>query len=83
MLVDSLMLIYGVRDIFMGLTLYAAAHFRTRQSLGSIVLAGAGIAFVDGLACWIYVKRDEWNHRGYTPMVAVVGFMLLGSFDSA
>lgn len=81
-LIDSMMLIYGVRDIFMGLAMYSAAYFGNHKSLGWIVIAGAGVAFVDGLACWLYVGKGQWNHWGYTPMVGVVGIMLLGIFDT-
>lgn len=33
-LVDGLMIIYGVRDIFMGLAIYSAAYLGNRRSLG-------------------------------------------------
>jgi hypothetical protein len=42
------MVIYGARDIFVGLALYSAAYFGTRKSLGWVPTAGSGVAFVDG-----------------------------------
>ncbi|TVY84212.1 hypothetical protein LSUE1_G001106 [Lachnellula suecica] len=80
-LVDTLMLVYGVRDIFIGPAMYSAAYSGDRKHWGLIVLAGGGVAFVDGLACWLYVGKGEWNHWGYPPLVAGVGAVLLGVLD--
>lgn len=79
-LVDNLMVIYGARDIFMGLAIYSAAYFGDRKTLGWILLAGSGVAFVDGGVCWAQGK-GEWNHWGYAPMLTAVGSMLLGILD--
>ncbi|RDX54656.1 hypothetical protein K466DRAFT_584226 [Polyporus arcularius HHB13444] len=76
-LVDSLMIIYGARDVFMGLAIYAAAYFGNRKALGSIVLAASAVAAVDGAVCKMN-GEGEWAHWGYAPMVALVGALLLG-----
>ncbi|KKK22289.1 hypothetical protein AOCH_000152 [Aspergillus ochraceoroseus] len=76
-LVDSLMHVYGVRDIFMGLAIYAAAFFGTRQSLGWTLIAASSVAFADGVICWSWGK-GEWGHWGYAPIITVVGSALLG-----
>ena len=81
-LVDNLMIIYGVRDIFMGLAMYATTHFGNRKALGWILIAGSGVAFADGVVCWNQGK-GEWNHWGYAPMLTVVGSLLLGILDRA
>lgn len=81
-LVDSLMVIYGARDIFMGLAIYSAAYFGDRKTLGCILIAGSGVAFVDGAVCRAHGK-GEWNHWGYAPMLTAVGSMLLGVLDRA
>ena len=81
-LVDNLMVIYGVRDIFMGLAMYSAAYFGNRKALGLILIAGSGVAFADGVVCWNQGK-GEWNHWGYAPMLTVVGSLLLGILDRA
>lgn len=78
--IDSLMIVYGARDIFMGLAVYAAACFGDRRSLGWILISGSLVAFVDGAVCWRQGK-GEWNHWGYAPMLTVVGSMLLGILD--
>lgn len=82
-LVDSLMVIYGARDLFMGLAIHAAAYFGDRRALGWIVVAASGVAFVDGAVCRMNVSKGEWNHWGYAPVLTVVGSMLLGVLDGA
>ncbi|KAI0707927.1 putative integral membrane protein [Earliella scabrosa] len=77
-LVDALMAIYGVRDIFMGLAIYAAALWGTPRTLGVIVLAGSTVAFADGAVCKVN-GMGEWDHWGYAPMLTLVGGLLLGS----
>ena len=80
-LVEALMIVYGVRDIFMGLATYSAAYFGSRKSLGWILIAVSGVAFVDGAVCKAYVGKGEWNHWGYAPAVMAVGALLAGVFD--
>jgi hypothetical protein len=82
-LIDGLMIVYGVRDIFMGVALYSAAYFGSRKSLGWILIAASGVAFVDGFVCQIYAGNGEWNHWGYAPILTVVGSVLLGVLDGA
>lgn len=79
-MVESLMVVYGVRDMFMGLAIYAAAYFGDRRTLGWIVVAGSGVAFADGAVCRAHGK-GEWNHWGYAPMLTAVGSLLLGVLD--
>ena len=82
-LVDNLMILYAARDVFMALAIYAAAYFGTRKTLGWILIAGSGVAFVDGAVCRAQIGRGEWNHWGYAPMLTVVGTLLLGALDSS
>lgn len=79
-LVGSLMIIYGARDIFMGLAIYSAAYFGDRKALGWILIAGSGVAFVDGAVCRTHGK-GEWNHWSYAPMLTAIGSILLGGLD--
>ncbi|KAF2191554.1 hypothetical protein K469DRAFT_720609 [Zopfia rhizophila CBS 207.26] len=76
-LVDNLMVLYGARDVFMGLAVYATAFFGSRKALGMILLAGSGVAFVDGAVCIAQIGTGQWNHWGYAPVVAAVGGLLL------
>ena len=80
-LVDSLMVLYGARDLFMGLAIYSAAYFGNPKVLGWILIAGSGVAFVDGAVCRAQIGRGEWNHWGYAPALTTVGVLLLGVVD--
>ena len=82
-LIDGLMIVYGVRDIFMAVAIYSATYFGSRKSLGWILIAVSGVAFVDGFVCRIYAGNGEWNHWGYAPILTVVGSVLLGVLDGA
>ncbi|KAL5333310.1 hypothetical protein BJX70DRAFT_70554 [Aspergillus crustosus] len=79
-MVESLLAVYGARDLFMGLTIYVAALLGARKALGwNLIFVGA-VAGVDGLVCWTHGK-GEWNHWGYAPVVTAIGVALLGVFD--
>ena len=81
-LVNNLLFIYGVRDIFMGAVINIAAYFGDRKTLGWILIATSCVAFADGLICWNQGK-GEWNHWSYAPMLALQGSILLGILDRA
>lgn len=80
-LIDGLMFIYGVRDIFMGLAIYAVAYFGDRRALGWILIAGSGVAYADGAICLAQVGNGQWNHWSYAPMLTTIGVVLLGVLD--
>ncbi|SPO06360.1 related to integral membrane protein [Cephalotrichum gorgonifer] len=75
-IVDALLAVYGVRDIFMGAAIYAAAYFGSRKALGWIVISGSAVAFADGAVCQVYAGNGAWNHWGYAPVLTVVGGLL-------
>lgn len=79
-MVNSLLAVYGIRDIFMGLALYATGYFGTRQALGWTLISASAVAFADGAVCWIH-GAGHWNHWGYAPVIAIVGGSILGMFD--
>ena len=79
-MVDGLMIVYGARDIFMGVAIHAAALFGNRQTLGWIMIASSAVAFVDGAVCRAY-SGGEWNHWSYAPFLTLTGSLLLGIFD--
>lgn len=79
-LADKLLIVYGARDVFMGLVVYITAYYGSRQPLGWTLLAASGVAYVDGAVCRIN-GHGEWNHWGYAPILSVVGGLLLGMLD--
>lgn len=72
-LIDGLMIVYGARDIFMGVATYSSAYYGDRKSLGWILIATSAVAFVDGAVCRSKVGTGEWNHWGYAPIIATLG----------
>lgn len=75
--IEALMMVYAVRDIFMGIAIWATAIYGNRKALGWIMLALGGAAFVDGYACKTFAGQGEWAHWGYAPVAAIVGTLLL------
>ncbi|KAH8588118.1 hypothetical protein B0O99DRAFT_693858 [Bisporella sp. PMI_857] len=80
-LLNSLMTVYGARDILMGLMVYAGVYFREQKSLGTGLILGAVVAGVDGAVCKWIVGHGEWQHWGYAPVAAALGSVLLGWWD--
>ena len=80
-LASNLILLYAVRDLFMGLAIYAATYFGDRRILGAILIAASGVAFADGFIVKAQIGKGEWNHWGYAPMLTTVGSILLGALD--
>ena len=78
--VEGMMIVYGVRDVFMGAAMYATAWYRNTRALGWITIAASSVAFVDGVACY-FAGKGEWNHWSYAPMLTVVGGLLAGALD--
>lgn len=76
-MVDSLMAIYGIRDIFMGLVIYATAYYGSRRALGWTLILNSAVAFADGAVCWTH-GQGQWAHWGYAPLIAVTGTLILG-----
>ncbi|KAF9894798.1 hypothetical protein FE257_004419 [Aspergillus nanangensis] len=75
-LLDAMMMVYGARDVFMGLVLAASAQFGTRKSTGWTLIFTGAVAGVDGLVCRFY-STGEWTHWGYAPVLAVLGGFLV------
>lgn len=76
-LVDTLLAVYAVRDIFMGVAMYTAVYHGAKRTLGYVTLAVGGVAAADGIICKMIVGHGEWNHWGYAPMAGLVGLALL------
>jgi hypothetical protein len=81
-MVDSLMVVYGARDIFMGLAIHIVGYGGCRKNLGALLIAASGVAFVDGAVCKVH-GAGEMNHWGYAPVLTAVGAVLMGILDRA
>ncbi|KAJ6110053.1 hypothetical protein N7486_002288 [Penicillium sp. IBT 16267x] len=75
-MVNSLMAVYGVRDIFMGLAIHIALFLGTSKSLGWSLIIASAVAFADGAICWSH-GQGQWSHWGYAPLILVVGVLIL------
>ncbi|KAK5166890.1 uncharacterized protein LTR77_007619 [Saxophila tyrrhenica] len=68
----------GIRDVFIGLAMYAS-YFGDNRVLGWITVAAGATAGADGVICKMMVGTGEWNHWGYAPiLVAIGGALALG-----
>ncbi|KAL4861795.1 hypothetical protein BDV12DRAFT_207765 [Aspergillus spectabilis] len=72
--IDKLMLVYGARDIFIGLAAYITAYYGNTKSLGWTLIAVSGVACRQN-------RLGEWNHWGYASMLTVLGSLLVVIFD--
>lgn len=85
-LVDALIVLYGARDLFMGMVVYVAVYFSSgkragnvgRRVLGWVLILGSGVAVVDGMVVKGLIGRGEWNHWGYAPVAGLVGALVGG-----
>ncbi|KAJ7281983.1 hypothetical protein C8J57DRAFT_1448579 [Mycena rebaudengoi] len=78
---DGMVIIYGARDIFMGVALYIAAYSGNRITLGWMLVAASSVAFVDGAVVKKKVGEGQWGHWGYAPVIMAIGCVLLGALD--
>ena len=81
-LVDSLIVLYGVRDVFMGLAILFAVCFGTRSTAGYLFLLSVVVAIVDGIVSRSQIGSGEWNHWAFAPIPALLGLAFCGAFDS-
>lgn len=79
-LLDNIMILFGAKDLFVGISIWAAALSGNRKVTGINVLALGLCAALDG---WV-VKRSkgvvpgaEWGHWGYGGFTLGVGVALL------
>jgi hypothetical protein len=80
-LVDSLMILYGAKELFMAFALTAVGWTGNRKAWGWTVMAASAAAFVDGAVVKAHIGTGEWNHWGYGSMFFVVGALLAGVLD--
>lgn len=81
-LIDNLMIIYGIRDVAMGVSMLAAWYFGAREVLAYSLISGSVVAFVDGIANRAVLGYGQGQHWSYAPMLTIVGAILLGAIDS-
>lgn len=80
-IIDALMLIYGIRDIYMGVAMLAAAYYKHSKMIGLLTLLNGAIAGIDGVICFNLAGAGHWNHWNLLPLVFGVAACFLGAFD--
>ncbi|KAL7422638.1 hypothetical protein Q5752_001929 [Cryptotrichosporon argae] len=73
--------LYAARDAALGVVILAASYYKDVRTLGWTMLAGAGVAAVDGWVNGRRVKGGEWKHWAIAPVGLGLGAALLGAFD--
>ncbi|KAF1917847.1 hypothetical protein BDU57DRAFT_178508 [Ampelomyces quisqualis] len=77
-IMKRIMVLYGAKDVFMAVAIFASTWFGTRKSAGLILMAGGACAGVDGWVVKSEAGTNEWNHWGYGGMMAGVGAVMTG-----
>ena len=69
--------LFGVKDLFMGVAIYASAWLGSRQSLGLILAMASVCAWADGFIVKGLAGTGEWNHWGYGSAIGMLGVYTL------
>lgn len=75
-LVDNLMLMYGARDVAVGLPILLAWYF-DRRALGWLMIVNTVIPCVDAWAARRQTGKGEWMHLPFAALGAGLGAALL------
>jgi len=75
-LVDNLMLMYGARDLAVGLPILLAWYF-DRRALGWLMIVNAIIPCVDAWAARRQAGKGEWMHLPFVALGVGLGAALL------
>jgi hypothetical protein len=76
-LTQSLMRMYGTRNIMMGLSILGNWYFDQRQALAIILLAVVQVSVVDGFVSRFQIGGNEWGHWRFAPAGLVLAAGLL------
>lgn len=77
---ERVMVLYGVKDVFMAAAIWSATWTGTRRSAGLVLLAAGLAAGVDGWVVKTEAGEGEWAHWGYGCLVALLGLVMGGLF---
>jgi hypothetical protein len=79
-LMDAVMVLYGAKDLFMGVSILAATWLGNRKTAGVLLVAGSMCAGVDGYVVNRFTGTGEWNHWGYGSAMGIAGVLMMGLF---
>jgi hypothetical protein len=72
-LVEILLKGFAIRDIYMGMMMWACIFHGSRKVKGWCLIAGASVAAVDGYALNQALGRGLWTHLSFIPVVMFLG----------
>ena len=72
-IVDILLKGFAIRDIYLGISLWAAIATGSRKVIGFCLLGGLGVAAVDGYALHQALGRGLIDHWAFLPVLLVCG----------
>lgn len=77
----SLMRLFGVRDMTIGLITLTVWRSGDRKTLATTIAFGTLLAVMDGFVNRINVQGGEWKHWVFVPMGAFISGGIFGLFD--
>jgi hypothetical protein len=80
-LVESLMQLYGVRNVALGLMILAVRALADSKTLGWVVMTDLLVALGDGFVQKKCTGGGQWKHWSFLPIGVSVVMLLLGYFD--
>jgi hypothetical protein len=75
---ERIMVLYGAKDVFMAVAIFASTWFGTRRSAGCVLVAAGVCAGVDGYVVGQEAGMGEWNHWGYGSVMVGLGIVMMG-----
>lgn len=80
-LTASLMRIYGIRNVAISYLLTLIWTTGNQRLMATGLVAGLAMTITDGFVSISQIGGGEWNHWGFTPVIAAVQAGLLGYFQ--
>lgn len=78
-MMERVLVLYGAKDILVGVAIFASTWFGTRRSAGLMLVAAGACGAVDGYVVGKETGMGWWNHWGWpNVMAAVLGGVLMG-----
>ncbi|OSS48109.1 hypothetical protein B5807_06632 [Epicoccum nigrum] len=77
-IMERIMVLYGAKDVFVGVAIACTTWVGTRKSAGVVLVAAGLCAGVDGWVVQSEAGRGAWNHWGYGSLMGVLGCVVGG-----
>ena len=77
---ERVMILQGVKDMFMTAAIFASAWYGTRKSAGLLLLAASACAGIDRYVVGKEAGTNHSNHRGYGGLIDVLEAVMMGLF---